>query len=510
MGKKGRIAEMPWKGKPFRYLYGEKVKWKRACEFANGRTFRVIQKSNDYCLRMKRLDRYPNLKAEGGELHFTNMWCHMVCPLISIQPVDGTDSMDVVADPTIFKKLMQKPGKKPDYLDHIENVEAFLDEPGEWFLDKNKSLIRLILPSDEEKITIPFLNKLVSICSPSSKSSNNSAKITFEGIQFQHTDDSLTDKFGHEDIQANFSLCDSGMKLVKGEWQAEYDEWKGPPASMELNAPYQVLFSNCGFSQLANTGLRIGSNCKDFSGIKQCSFEQIMGNGIEFGGVSRQDHHGKSIGKNFFIRQCSIQQVGADFTGSVGIFGGYTDGLSISHNFISDLPYTGISLGWGWGSVDTNGRETPGAPLFNVPSNCRKNIVSFNLIERVMQLRRDGAGIYTLGSMPGTRIFANHLRLNTKAEDIYLDEFSTGISVDSNLIESVGNNTSINLNNIEKNKYLQNQFVGNVMNNQIKLKKKVYNPDVKELTPEKKAKIQQFVLDQTKACKPRRFLKSTR
>jgi hypothetical protein len=54
----------------------------------------------------------------------------------------------------------------------------------------------------------------------------------------------------------------------------------------------------------------------------------------------------------------------------------YVRDTLISHNEITDLPYTGMSLGWGWGSQDTT------------PSIDQNNTVTDNYIHDVMQ----GAG----------------------------------------------------------------------------------------------------------------------
>ena len=46
-----------------------------------------------------------------------------------------------------------------------------------------------------------------------------------------------------------------------------------------------------------------------------------------------------------------------------GILAGYTDHTTIEHNKVYDLPYSGISVGWGWGLTDQGGDTNyPGNP----------------------------------------------------------------------------------------------------------------------------------------------------
>jgi hypothetical protein len=85
-----------------------------------------------------------------------------------------------------------------------------------------------------------------------------------------------------------------------------------------------------------------------------------------------------------------IHDIGAEYTGAVGIWGGYARKATISHNEIGDLPYSGISFGWaGWHTNAT----TP----FTNPNIQADNVISDNVIYNVMGIRSDGGPIYTNG-----------------------------------------------------------------------------------------------------------------
>lgn len=45
---------------------------------------------------------------------------------------------------------------------------------------------------------------------------------------------------------------------------------------------------------------------------------------------------------------CTIHNVGHEFPGNCGITAFYSRGLRLLHNEIYNIPYTGISVGWGW------------------------------------------------------------------------------------------------------------------------------------------------------------------
>ena len=93
--------------------------------------------------------------------------------------------------------------------------------------------------------------------------------------------------------------------------------------------------------------------------------------------------------------------------GTLGICAGYVSDINIEHNEISDVSYSGISLGWGWTRT----------------VNCmRNNRVHANLIHHYAKHMYDVAGIYTLGSQPHSRI----------TENCVSDIFSPGYAHDPN------------------------------------------------------------------------------
>jgi len=117
--------------------------------------------------------------------------------------------------------------------------------------------------------------------------------------------------------------------------------------------------------------------------------------------------------------------------GCVAIAAGYVSGLKIINNEISDVSYSGISLGWGW----------------NRNLVCMKNnLVQRNNIYHYAKHVYDVAGIYTLGAQPGTLISENWIHDICKPGYVhdpkhwfylYADEGSSYIRVQNNRTDSV-------------------------------------------------------------------------
>jgi len=66
-----------------------------------------------------------------------------------------------------------------------------------------------------------------------------------------------------------------------------------------------------------------------------------------------------------------------DYAGSVGIWVGITQNSRIAQNEISEIPYSGISVGWRWDRT---------------PVGVRGNIIEGNHIHHVAQLLADAGG----------------------------------------------------------------------------------------------------------------------
>ncbi len=217
-------------------------------------------------------------------------------------------------------------------------------------------------------------------------------------------------------------------------------------------APDGIRIWRCRFEGLGNTALWIGSQSRNCV-VLDCDFSDIGGNGINLGEDNNRMIMGEvwykvsteQVPTNNHVTRCRIQRCGQILPGSVAIWAALNQSLLIDENTITDLPYTGISMGWVW-----NDSQTPAA----------NNVIRSNRIERVMQLLSDGGGVYTLGRQPGTVIENNeisgipHAAGRAESNGMFLDEGSTGLVIRQNSILDVaqsplrfhraGTNTVIN------------------------------------------------------------------
>ena len=152
------------------------------------------------------------------------------------------------------------------------------------------------------------------------------------------------------------------------------------------------------------------------------------GNGIELGDVfDSHPHDPREVVSGNQIVANTISDVGAEYAGSVAIWAGYVRGTTIGWNRISDVPYSAISVGWGWGR-----RDQPGNPAGH-------NLIVDNRIDDYLLRLPDGGGVYLLGKQPGTIVEGNVIsKQHHPGAGLYLDDGSHGETVRGNAVWDTG------------------------------------------------------------------------
>lgn len=141
---------------------------------------------------------------------------------------------------------------------------------------------------------------------------------------------------------------------------------------------------------------------------------------------------GAEVASHNTISDNYVHHTGAEFPGAVGIFGGYSQHTTITHNQVSDEPYSGISFGWGGWHTNAS---TPDANA-NIDAD---NVISDNAIFNVMGVRSDGGAIYTNGSQGtshahGLTLSGNvAFKMNNTDNVYYQDEGSRYVTIDSDV-----------------------------------------------------------------------------
>lgn len=399
---------------------------------------------------------------ENIEFIWDISWAHRISPVTSITKLDDNNSF-IEMEWDSFKTGQIAGGvqinRGPDY---VENAYELLDEPGEWYFDSQEKKIYYMPKAGQDmsqtQAIIPSVENLITLEGTLDESVSD---ISFEGFGFSYNTWLYPSEKGWPEQQANFAHDpreDFNMHAYS----------LAPGAAIVTKMAKGITFDRCTFQNLGSAGINMLDGSVGNT-VQNSVFKDISAGGVLVGGVSiteahplmpgdtienhiknKTPHDERLIVKDNRITNNYFNGIGTEYKGSIAVVAGYTDGTVITNNTIRDVAYSGISVGWGWGFWDQGGRykpdgtpdnETPAAypvfPLGDAAVSCN-NIIENNDISQCMMKLHDGAGIYTLGDMPGSSIKGNLIHDNVGwPGGIYLDEGSGGMTVDQNITYNV-------------------------------------------------------------------------
>ncbi|MDQ1549426.1 MAG: hypothetical protein QOD27_1084, partial [Microbacteriaceae bacterium] len=311
----------------------------------------------------------------------------------------------------------------------IENAYELLDTPGEWYLDQSTGDL-YYMPKARQNlatatVTVPQVQDLVDL---NGTIDNPVSNVSFQGITFSYSTwlaPSSSD--GVIEGQAGFRMVGNNPTF-----DSTRLNWQKTPGAVNVTYGHNVSFSDNRFTNLGAVGLNLNTGSQG-TNIVGNVFTDIAATGIQVGGSDVIDHHPtdlRSVTKDTLVSNNVVTNVADIYTGSVGILTTYTDHTTIEHNKVYNLPYSGISVGWGWGLTDqggdTNYPGNSGVPIYTTPTPSTNTVVTDNAISDIMKLQADGGAIYTLSASPNSVISGNLItNIPTPAYGaIYQDEGS--------------------------------------------------------------------------------------
>lgn len=306
---------------------------------------------------------------------------------------------------------------------YMYDYMAALDAPGEWYLDREHATI-YYMPREGEDMQealciAPALEHWVVLRGRPGQPVKN---VTFKNISFQYSAYAVP-SMGEEPEQAAASS----------------------KAAMQFDFADSIVLNDCEMMHTGTYAVWLGQECHGNS-IVHCYLADLGAGGIKVGEPYFRTSMDNVTGHNL-IDNNIITSTGHELPCGVGIAMLHTADNTITHNEISDLLYSGISVGWVWGynqwpavwtnTINEDGQMIPMQKKLVSPSV--RNIVMYNHIHHIGwgELSDMGA-VYTLGESHGTRI-SNNVIHDVYSYDyggwgLYTDEGSTGVEMSNNLV----------------------------------------------------------------------------
>ncbi|MFF5139239.1 DUF1349 domain-containing protein [Streptomyces sp. NPDC013157] len=411
------------------------------------------------------------------EIHGIGSFTDRYAPVSGIS--NGTITMDQPSwdDNTFGYDTLTKPFRSAPL--YIENAYELLDTAGEWYLDTSSGTLYYKPLAGQNMSTadveVPKLESLVDV---GGSYASPATHITFSGLQFSGTSWLGPSTHGYASQQTGAYLtgtwdrpsdaltsCQGGCPL----FEATRPHWAQMPAAVQVSAADHITFTGDRFTQLGQVGLGIGQDANahatgvglgaDTVTATGNVFTQDAGGGIVVGGVQADAHHpsdSRMTNQNITLSNNVIHDVALDYRDMSAILATYVNGATVSHNEVYNLPYSGLTIGYGWGVNDPGGSQDyvnrglyDYQPIYSPPTTAANNHITDNYIHDVMQQMNDGGCLYTLSASPGSTFERNYCHTNNNYYGFYHDEGSRNFTDTNNVFRNVGrwshqNGTSTN------------------------------------------------------------------
>ncbi|MEV5678184.1 right-handed parallel beta-helix repeat-containing protein [Streptomyces sp. NPDC052179] len=307
----------------------------------------------------------------------------------------------------------------------FENAPELLDTPGEFTWNSQDRTVTYLPRKGENmrraQAVTPHTEQLLVL--------DGAHDIAVSGIGFAYAAyrQPGTDE-GYAGMQAGLTLTGAtGPVDHAGRYYTK------PAAALTVRGGQRVSIDGARFDHLGGAGAILEAGTKD-STLTRSAFTDLSSGAVYVGDT--EPLPGTALaGERNTVSYNTIHRSGVEYTDSVGIWAGYEAELTVDHNTLRHLPYSGISVGWGWNQPEAQ------------KSVLRDNRVTHNRITDVMEVaqeQHDGGAIYTQGAQPGTVLSGNYINRsafgNTERDGngIYLDEQSSHILVEKNVITRIG------------------------------------------------------------------------
>ncbi|HZV72262.1 MAG TPA: right-handed parallel beta-helix repeat-containing protein [Conexibacter sp.] len=189
------------------------------------------------------------------------------------------------------------------------------------------------------------------------------------------------------------------------------------PGNVAFHHAQRIALESDRFTRLGAVGLELSLGVSD-SVVRGNVFTDVSGGGVEVG--NRYPGNDDRVNRNVVVEDNWVHRIGVEYAGAVGIYAEMTQDLTLAHNQVNDVSYTGIAFGQYW---------LKGAPTLN-----RGSRVLDNRVFGTVHLLGDGGGLWSVArqdtSFATGALARGNVSYDNHGPDVYGSPSGTGFYTD--------------------------------------------------------------------------------
>lgn len=370
------------------------------------------------------------------ELVQNNVWNEKILCVKDMQKWGDTIAVELQQPISGILTTLKWAGKTNfDRLFFVRNALELLDEPGEFYFDRNARTLYYISDGEDmakAEVIAPQTEGLIKILGKNN--SQQAGNIRMEGLTFAYDAWNLMPLEQSRGFGGIQSLGLALKYIPDGNWHpTKYNSCDVPDGTIEVRNAKNIQIVRNKFLHLASAvAINLDNDDSDID-VTGNVFCDLLGNIIS---VGHPQHYEIGDGEGRFAKGVEglchdiritnnyARNVCLDFRQLEAMLGFFVKNVNYDHNDVAGTPYGVVALGWWWGNA--------AIPESKVAGN---NSVSYNNLGHSHQVLTDGGIIYMLGRQPGSRCEGNYLYDGPRC--IYPDDGSSGWTIRKNFINSV-------------------------------------------------------------------------
>jgi hypothetical protein len=351
-------------------------------------------------------------------------WTETRCRVASIrgsnitmaQPCfDNSSKRDTPGTPIYLSGFGQT--LKPPSL--VANAKELLTTPGQWYLDPHSHVLSYYpLPGQDMTKVVAVAPAIQTLVQGTGTNAVPIHDIRFRNLTFSYAGwNAPSGPDGYSSFQAGARLTGQMAWQQPGDCPmpkrtCPYMTWTQTPGNVTFTADQNIAFEDDTFQHLGGVGLSLGDGSQNAE-VSGSLFRDISGSGLTVGGFDQPQAQGNQRVSQINVTDNDLTGVGVEYQDAPAIVVGYAQNSNLTRNQIDDVPYSGISIGWGgWQE------RLPNRP--SLANYSHSNRVANNLIFNHMTTTVDGGGIYTNGIEGSSKENAEVIENNVVLQQAHL------------------------------------------------------------------------------------------